>query len=162
MGGYLVGSIEGRVGVQNFDTASAGAQQSFSFKCHRKAFQKDGRPVNTADKTATKVGVYDEVYAVNLLKFHPAGTFVTAGSDGVYIFWDKDAKARLCKPSEPCGQSITAGGFNSRGDVFAYASSYDWSQGYAHHDHTKAFNAIYLHKMTEKEYQPRAKTGVPK
>jgi len=33
---------------------------------------------------------------VNSIKFHPQhGTFVTAGGDGTYNFWDKDSKQRL-------------------------------------------------------------------
>lgn len=33
---------------------------------------------------------------MNSIKFHPQhGTFVTAGGDGTYNFWDKDSKQRL-------------------------------------------------------------------
>lgn len=39
------------------------------------------------------------VYAVNDIKFHPYGTFSTAGSDGTINFWDKESKTRL--KSEP-------------------------------------------------------------
>lgn len=35
------------------------------------------------------------VYAVNDIKFHPYGTFATAGSDGTINFWDKESKTRL-------------------------------------------------------------------
>jgi hypothetical protein len=59
-------------------------------------------------------------------------------------------------PLQPCGQSITVG-FNSRGDL-AYASSYDRSQG-AHHDNTKATNAIYLHRMTGEGVPARLEGG---
>lgn len=157
-GGYLVGSVEGRVAVQNFPqyTQSTG-QASYTFKCHRRSI-KDGQQIqpNARDSRAPKPD-YDEVYAVNVVKFHPAGTFCTCGSDGVYIFWDKDEKARLCKPSEPCGQSITAAAYSSSGELFAYACSNDWSQGHAHHDHTKATNTVYLHKLSQREYTPRPK-----
>lgn len=33
--GYLIGSIEGRVGVQNFDGRHPAGQASYTFKCHR-------------------------------------------------------------------------------------------------------------------------------
>ena len=50
--------------------------RNFAFKCHR---QQE-----------------TQVYAVNAISFHPRwGTFATAGSDGVYTFWDKDSKQRL-------------------------------------------------------------------
>ena len=157
--GYLVGSIEGRVAVQNFE-GMVPNQQSYTFKCHRRTMTKDHKPVTTTDKRASaQAGNYDEVHAVNVIKFHPSGTFVTGGADGVYIFWDKDAKARLTKPSEPCGHSISAGAFSSSGQLFAYAVSDDWSQGHAHHDHTKATNTIYLHRMGEKECTPRSKSS---
>ncbi len=59
------------------------AQQSknFTFKCHR-----DGA----------------DIYAVNSITFHPGfGTFVTAGSDGAYNFWDKvGLSSRSC--DSPC------------------------------------------------------------
>ena len=63
----MVGSIEGRVAVQHVEDAQQ--SKNFTFKCHR-----DGA----------------EIYAVNSIAFHPQfGTFVTAGSDGAYNFWDK-------------------------------------------------------------------------
>ena len=53
---------------------------NFSFKCHRDPPQ----------------GSVTNVYAVNDISFHPQhGTFSTAGSDGTFHFWDKDAKHRL-------------------------------------------------------------------
>ena len=54
----------------------------------------------------------DNVYAVNSLAFHPQyGTFVTAGSDGAYNFWDKDSKQRL-KAMAKCSMPIPCGDFN--------------------------------------------------
>jgi hypothetical protein len=82
-------------------------------------FQKDGRPVNTADKTKS-VGVCRRGLRGQLqLKFHP-GTFVTVGPMRPSLGL-RDAKVRLRKPSEPCGQSITVGG-QLHGDVFAASS----------------------------------------
>ena len=42
------------------------------------------------------------VYAVNDIKFHPYGTFSTAGSDGTINFWDKESKTRLKSESSCC------------------------------------------------------------
>ena len=48
--------------------------KNFTFKCHR-----DG----------------SDIYAVNSICFHPVhGTFVTAGGDGSYNFWDKVSLGR--------------------------------------------------------------------
>ncbi|KAK8645822.1 hypothetical protein V6N13_119633 [Hibiscus sabdariffa] len=74
--GFLVGSIEGRVGVHHLDDGQQ--SKNFTFKCHR-----DG----------------SEIYSVNSLNFHPVHhTFATAGSDGTFNFWDKDSKQRLKEP----------------------------------------------------------------
>jgi hypothetical protein len=59
--------LQGRVGVHHVEDAQQ--SKNFTFKCHR-----DGT----------------DIYAVNAITFHPVhGTFVTAGSDGAYNFWDK-------------------------------------------------------------------------
>lgn len=41
--GYLVGSIEGRVGVQNFDGMHPDKQPSYTFKCHRRQLDVNGQ-----------------------------------------------------------------------------------------------------------------------
>lgn len=65
---------------------------------------------------------------VNAIAFHPVhGTLATVGSDGRFSFWDKDARTKL-KTSEQLDQPITACCFNNNGNIFAYASSYDWSK----------------------------------
>ncbi|KAJ9561358.1 hypothetical protein OSB04_006518 [Centaurea solstitialis] len=71
--GFLVGSIEGRVGVHHLDEQQQ--SKNFTFKCHREG---------------------NDIYSVNSLNFHPVHhTFATAGSDGAFNFWDKDSKQRL-------------------------------------------------------------------
>ena len=68
---------------------TAAQSKNFTFKCHREQ---------------------TDIYAVNDIKFHPThGTFVTAGADGVFNFWDKDSKQRLkqmgkCNAPIPCGE----------------------------------------------------------
>ncbi|PWZ45023.1 Protein RAE1 [Zea mays] len=70
---FLVGSIEGRVGVHHIDDAQQ--SKNFTFKCHREG---------------------NDIFSVNSLNFHPVHhTFATAGSDGAFNFWDKDSKQRL-------------------------------------------------------------------
>lgn len=78
--GYAVGSIEGRCAIQYIDEKDQ--SNNFSFKCHRQTPPNDRNTSN--------------VYSVNAISFHPQhGTFSTAGSDGTFHFWDKDAKHRL-------------------------------------------------------------------
>lgn len=68
------------------------------------------------------------LFQVNAISFHPVhGTLATVGSDGRFSFWDKDARTKL-KTSEQLDQPITACCFNNTGNIFAYASSYDWSK----------------------------------
>lgn len=136
--GYLVGSIEGRVAVQHVEEALAA--RNFTFKCHREN---------------------DAIFAVNACAFHPVhGTFVTAGSDGCYNFWDKDSKQRLkAMPKAPA--PLPCGAFNADGSIFAYAVSYDWSKGAEAHNVASAQNGIYLHATQEGECKPRARTVIP-
>lgn len=123
--------------------ADSTQSSNFSFKCHR---QQDG-----ANRDIAKV------YSVNAISFHPEhGTFSTAGSDGTFHFWDKDAKHRL-KGYPDVGGSITATDFSRQGNIFAYAISYDWSKGYAHNLPTIT-NRIKLHPITGEECKPRPGT----
>jgi len=135
--GFAVGSIEGRVAIQYVEDKHA--EKNFAFKCHRHG--QDGK----------------EVYAVNNICFHPKyGTFATAGSDGVYTFWDKDSKQRL-KQFNRADTSITTATFNRDGTIYAYALSYDWSKGIEHYDKTKP-NRIFLHAVQDTEVLPRKKS----
>jgi mRNA export factor len=111
---------------------------NFSFKCHR------DQPVNNTVN----------VYAVNDISFHPVhGTFSTAGSDGTFHFWDKDAKHRL-KGYPSVGGSITATTFNKTGSIFAYAISYDWSKGYQANTQSYPIKVM-LHPVNADECKPR-------
>jgi len=139
--GFAVGSIEGRCAIQYVDDKDTAL--NFSFKCHR---QND-----TTQRDIAKV------YSVNAISFHPIhGTFSTAGSDGTFHFWDKDAKHRL-KGYPDVGGSITATDFSRDGNIFAYAISYDWSKGYSHNNPQQPIK-IKLHPITGDECKPRPGT----
>ncbi|WJX14988.1 Poly(A)+ RNA export protein rae1 [Trifolium repens] len=72
--GFLVGSIEGRVGVQYLHE-DAQENKSYTFKCQRQN---------------------NDLYSVNSLNLHPVHhTFASTGSDGAFNFWEKDSKKRL-------------------------------------------------------------------
>ena len=91
--------------------------------------------------------------------FHPIyGTFVTAGGDGTYSFWDKDSKQRLkAMPKTPL--PIASGSFNKEGTIYAYALSYEWSRGCHEYNPQTAKNTIMLHALSDSEVQKRPPAG---
>jgi len=137
--GFAIGSIEGRVAIMYVDTTNPNVD-NFTFKCHR---SNPTVPTNTQD-----------IYSVNDIAFHPIhNTLATVGSDSRYSFWDKDERTKL-KTSDPINdQSITCCAFDSRGQLFAYASSYDWHRGHEGNLSTKK-NIIFLRQCFE-EMKPR-------
>lgn len=140
--GYAVGSIEGRCAIQYVEEKDSSS--NFSFKCHREN-QPNNKDVSN-------------VYSVNAISFHPEhGTFSTAGSDGTFHFWDGNAKHRL-KGYPATGAPITATAFNRQGTIFAYASCYDWSQGYQNNTPGKK-PKVMLHQVIPEEVKPRPKAG---
>jgi mRNA export factor len=129
--GFAVGSIEGRVGIQYVQKVPG--KENFAFKCHRQEAS---------------------VFSVNCIAFHQQlGTFATVGTDGVINYWDKDNKQRL-KGFPAINRTIPCATFNAQGNLFAYASSYDWSKGSAH---VQPGNEIYIHSVLEDEIKPKAK-----
>jgi len=136
--GFAVGSIEGRCAIQYVDDKNSG--MNFSFKCHRE---------NPSGNTSST-----NVFSVNAISFHPSyGTFSTAGSDGTFHFWDKDAKHRL-KGYPSVGGTIPTTAFNRNGTIFAYAVSYDWSKGHSGNTPNHP-NKVMLHPIKEDEAKPR-------
>lgn len=107
--GYAIGSIEGRVGIQHLTNST----KTFAYKCHRST-EKNAPPT---------------IYSVNNIRFHPAyGTFVTAGSDGTVVSWDKEARSRLHGYNR-VSQQVVDLSFNADGNILAVVDSYDWSSG---------------------------------
>ncbi|KAL1893268.1 RNA export factor gle2, partial [Ceratocystis pirilliformis] len=134
--GFAIGSIEGRCAIHY--TQDKDTSLNFSFKCHRDP------PANNAVN----------VYAVNSISFNPVhGTFCTAGSEGTFHFWDKDAKHRL-KGYPNVGGSITSTAFSKTGNIFAYAVGYDWSKGYQANTQQLPLKVM-LHPVDEDECKPR-------
>ncbi|CAF2511609.1 unnamed protein product [Rotaria sp. Silwood2] len=139
--GFAVGSIEGRVAIMYVDTPNPGAD-NFTFKCHR------------SNPTATAAA--QDIFSVNDIAFHPMhGTLATVGSDGRYSFWDKDERTKLKTSDVINDQSITCCAFDSRGQLFSYASSYDWHKGHEGNIQTKK-NIIFLRQCFE-EMKPKQK-----
>ncbi|XP_072045285.1 LOW QUALITY PROTEIN: mRNA export factor-like [Amphiura filiformis] len=135
--GFALGSIEGRCAIQFVQAANP--KDNFTFKCHR------------SNGTSS---YYQDIFAVNAIAFHPEhGTLSTAGSDGKFSFWDKDARTKL-KTSEQMEQPITACAFDAKGSIFAYAVSYDWSKGHEQYNPQKK-NYIFLRGNATEELRPR-------
>ena len=142
--GFAITSIEGRCSIQYFAMQKLG--DNFAFKCHR-------------DKNTKRI------YSVNSLAFHPQfGTFATAGSDGIFNFWDKDSKQRLKSsnqlklnnnPETPA--SIVSGSFSANGALYAYATSYDWSKGMAFNPGA-TMSGIMIHRTVEDQIKPKKAT----
>jgi len=119
--GFALGSIEGRVAIQYVNPKTP--KDNFTFKCHR-------------SNAGSTNGVQD-IFAVNDIAFHPVHqTLSTVGSDGRFSFWDKDARTKL-KTSDQFDLPISCATFNSQGNIFAYACSYDWSKGHEGFDPNK-------------------------
>lgn len=138
--GYAIGSIEGRCAIQYIQDEKQSS--NFSFKCHR--------------VTSTENRNVSNVFSVNDISFHPIhGTFSTAGADGTFHFWDKDAKHRL-KGYPDVGGSIVSTDFNKSGTIFAYAVSYDWSKGHSA-NRPDYPTKIMLHPIVGDECKPRDK-----
>ncbi|CAG2176365.1 unnamed protein product [Oppiella nova] len=136
--GFALGSVEGRVAIQYVNPINP--KDNFTFKCHRSNGTNNG---------------FQDIFAVNDICFHPHhGTLATVGSDGRFSYWDKDARTKL-KTSEQLEQPITKGCFSSRGELFAYAVSYDWSKGHEYYNPQKK-NYIFLHPCYE-DLRPRTK-----
>lgn len=107
---------------------------NFTFKCHR-------------DDQKTKV----DVYSINTVQIFPVDRtiFATAGSDGIFNFWDKDKRRRL-STFPAAGGAITSTAFNHDGSLFAYAVGYDWSKGYS--SNTPQYpTKVMIHPMKEAE-----------
>ena len=141
--GFAIGSIEGRVAIHHVNPKNA--SRNFAFKCHRE----------TTDARAGQASVCN-IYSVNSIVFHNLGTFATAGSDGVYNFWDKENKQRLMAFKKN-SQSISCAAFNPAGSLYAYALSYDWSRGSEGFDPNNQVNQIMLHSVKKEEITQRNK-----
>ncbi|EDV23533.1 uncharacterized protein TRIADDRAFT_27419 [Trichoplax adhaerens] len=135
--GFCVGSIEGRVAVQYIQASNS--KDNFTFKCHR-----DNKASGGLD-----------IYPVNAIARHPIhGTIATCGSDGRFSLWDTLSRTKL-KGSEQMDQPVTTCTFDPQGNLFAYATGYDWSRGHEFANSQKG-SKIYLRYVAE-EAKPRKK-----
>ena len=89
------------------------ANNNFCFKCHRKEEGDEG-----------------DAFTVNSISFNSKhNTFITAGSDGNYIVWNKDTKSRYKMAKTPCHLPMTNVCFSEDASFFAFACGEDWTKG---------------------------------
>ena len=146
--GFAMGCIEGRVAVEYFCDMQTKMQQqrlgsnapkatnlkNFIFKCHREG---------------------NNIYSVNTIDFHHYNTFCTAGSDGTFCWWDKEARHRLASFEKDKGKCpISVVKFNPMGNMMLYALSYDWSKGVEHNNPQVGNNIVY-HPVVDSEIAPK-------
>lgn len=128
--GYVVGSIEGRVGVEYI--SSSEQEKPFSFRCHRKtdAFNELCYPVNSI--------CVHPLYGQALRSTRRYRTFATGGADGSVCIWDAAAKKRLAIFQEwasagdvlsSYSPGVASLAFNRDGTKLAIACSYTFEQG---------------------------------
>mgnify|MGYP006105296387 CR=1 FL=1 len=112
--GFTLGSIEGRCGVVNVNFATEKVTDlDFCFKCHR----------------VEVGGATGDAYTVNNISFNKKwGTFSTVGSDGTFIVWNKDTKARY-KSSKAAPMPMTNCCFSDDALILVFACGEDWSKG---------------------------------
>lgn len=133
---FAVGSTEGRVAIEYFDSDPEVQARKYAFKCHR---------------------VQRNAYPVNAIAFHPEyGTFATGGSDGAVNVWDGENKKRLAQlPAYP--NSISSLAFNYNGTVLAIASSYIFDEGKMNDPTSLEQDNVYLRFVDDAEVRPRVK-----
>ena len=71
------------------------------------------------------------------------------------LLYDTDNKQRL-KAFNAIQRPIPCAAFNAQGNLFAYASSYEWSKGSQNHAPGTP-NEIFVHYTAEDEIKPKAK-----
>lgn len=109
--GYAVSNIEGYVAIQHVNASEA--HKDYNFMCNR-----------------AMGSLPHYFYPVNDLVFHPTlSTLATAGSDGIYNYWDTEGHIGM-KYSNTTVQPITKCAMCTQGQIFAYAIGNDGTKGY--------------------------------
>ena len=109
---YTVGSIEGRVAIEYFNSSPEVQAKAYAFKCHRK--EDMGSVI---------------VYPVNTISYNSlTGNFVTGGSDSFVNLWDGENKKRIWKLKQ-YPSAIASLAFGGEGRHLAIACSYMYEEG---------------------------------
>jgi mRNA export factor len=130
---------------------------NFNFKCHR-----------VEDKQGQQTVVNS--FPCNGVAFNNKfNTMATCGSDGTYVFWDKDNRQKLKaypdQPQQPSragakapppatfGNSIIDIDFSPDSSFVAYAVAYDWAKGADGRTNTN--EGLYVKRVTDQEIGPK-------
>lgn len=114
--GYALSNVEGVVAIQHVNASHE--HKNFTFMCNR-----GDSPSASGD-----------FFPVNDLAFHPVhGSLATAGSDGIYNFWDIDERMGI-KYSNKLDQAILKCAICDQGQLFAYAIGNDGLKPYSFAD----------------------------
>ena len=135
--GWVTGSTEGRVGVDFLFPDPAAGRTPYAFKCHR----------------VKGAGGEEAVYPVHALAFHPSGSFVSGGGDGVVASWDWRARKRLAAYA-PQPTSVSALSYTPGGAWLAVASSYAYEHGPTPPG-GKAADRILIRSMPDLDVRPK-------
>lgn len=123
--GYAVGSIDGCVALEYFDTTKT-HDMGCVFQCHPKS--KNGRY---------------HLVSVNDIGFHPRyDTFITGDNEGYAIIWDAQSRKRLFELQRYPG-SVASLSYNHSGQLLAVASSYTFQEA----NEVEEAPRIYLHQL---------------
>ena len=120
---------------------------NFNFKCHRIEKKENGKSQTCA-------------YPVNGVAFNNRhNTLVTCGSEGTYVYWDKDNRQKLKSYPDPAGtflgNSIIDIGFSADSNFVAYAVAYDWAKG--QEGKTDANEGLYVRRVADADIAPKKK-----
>lgn len=133
---YASSSVEGRVGIEYFDT-SENEENRYAFKCHRVKTESAG----------------EMIHPVNAIAFHPIhGTFATGGSDGGVCVWDAYAKKRLWRLN-PFETSVSSLSFSEDGAMLAIGVSYTFDHG---EKSPMPANELIIRQITDSEVLPKS------
>lgn len=134
--GFIITSIEGRVGVEYYDVSQTSQYKPFTFRCHRR---KEG------DKTL--------VYPVNMVKFNPIyGTFATCGSDGTVSIWDANKRKKICTIG-PYNEPVSSISFHHTGLKIAIATSYTYENNI---NEINKSHQIHILDLLEEQVKPKS------
>ena len=115
------GSVDGRVMVKFIDPSQE--KKTFSFRAHADPGRGEG------------------VYPVNSVQYHPLGTLLTAGSDGVVKCWDVEER-KECSCFRLGYLPISCAQLNTSGTLLGFALSYDWTRGAQHYSPSRVGGVV--------------------
>ena len=124
---------------------------NFNFKCHRSEEKQGNQSIVNA-------------FPCNGVSFNQKyNTMATCGSDGTYVFWDKDNRQKLKSyPEQPAarpggkaaaavnyGNSIIDIDFSPDSNFVAFAVAYDWAKGPG--GRSTANEGLYVKRVSDQE-----------